>query len=88
MTYILDIRQRRQVTLPTSLLIKLGVNQGDQLLITEDNKQIVIKAKKRASLDALKEIQAAFKTSGITEANLQRDIETQRKSRLKTYLND
>ena len=79
MTYILDIRQRRQVTLPGELLAGLGLNQGDQLAVTLKGDQAVIKAKKQAALDALEQIQKAFADSGIKEEELQAEAIKQRK---------
>ncbi|HLE49894.1 MAG TPA: AbrB/MazE/SpoVT family DNA-binding domain-containing protein [Patescibacteria group bacterium] len=79
MTYILDIRQRRQVTLPGELLAGLGLNQGDQLAVTLKGDQAVIKAKKQAALDALEQIQKAFADSGIKEEELQTEAIKQRK---------
>lgn len=79
MTYILDIRQRRQVTLPGELLVGLGISQGDQLVVTLKGDQAVIKAKKQAALDALKQIQKAFVDSGIKEEELQAEAIKQRK---------
>lgn len=83
MTYILDIRQRRQVTLPGELLVGLGIGQGDQLIVTLKGDQAVIKAKKQVALDALKQIEAAFAESKIKEKTLQEEIGKQRQERLK-----
>ncbi|MEK7064434.1 MAG: AbrB/MazE/SpoVT family DNA-binding domain-containing protein [Patescibacteria group bacterium] len=79
MTYILDIRQRRQVTLPGELLAGLGLKQGDQLAVTLRGNQAVIKAKKQAALNALEQIQKAFANSGIKEEELQTEAIEQRK---------
>jgi len=68
MTYILDIKQRRQVTFPKDLLTKLGLSEGDKLQIeVRSDSEAVIKPQKRVALKALKEIQAIFARSGITK---------------------
>lgn len=70
-TYTIDIRPRRQATFPKSLLKELGVDVGDKLEAEIKDKKIVLKPKKQVFLDALKEIQKAFKESGIPEKEFQ-----------------
>jgi len=71
MNFTIDIRPRRQATLPNALLQIMGVSVGDQLEITIKNKQALIKPKKQIALEALKAIQKAFGESGISLKQLQ-----------------
>lgn len=72
-TYTIDIRPRRQATLPRELLEKLGVDVGDKLEADVEGKKMVLKAKKQIALDALAEIQRIVRESGVSEAELQRE---------------
>lgn len=67
----ITLRQRRQVTLPADVCEALGLETGDklQVFLTEDG--VMIRPKRDAALKALREIQAAFAASGVTEAALQ-----------------
>lgn len=80
MTYTIQIRDRRQVTLPTALLKKFNLAVGDNLEIQLDNNFAVIKPKKRVALDAFKEIQVAFAKSAVTEKELQKALENRREN--------
>ncbi len=73
-TYTIDIRPKRQATFPRALLEEVGANVGDKLEAKVDGKQIIIKPKKQVFLDALKEIQKAFKESGISEKEMQDNL--------------
>lgn len=65
------LRQKRQITLPREVCEQLGIAPGDMLELALDGSALVAKPKKVAALNALKEIQKAFKRSGITEEELQ-----------------
>lgn len=67
----LILRERRQITLPAELCEKLGLQVGDRLEVHFDGDTLVIKPKKALALRALREIQAAFAASGLTEKELQ-----------------
>jgi len=71
MTYTIDIRQRRQVTLPNELLKQMGISVGDSIEIKVEGKKAVMKSKKQIALEALKEIQRIVKESGISEEEMQ-----------------
>ena len=71
MTTILNIRPRRQVTIPGLLLAKVGANVGDKFVAEVENKKIVLKPQKQAFLDAIKTLQKIIKDSGIPEAEIQ-----------------
>jgi AbrB family looped-hinge helix DNA binding protein len=67
----LILRERRQITLPAELCQKLGLQVGDRLEVRLDGNTLMVKPKKALALRALREIQAAFAASGITEEVLQ-----------------
>lgn len=77
-TYTIQVRDRRQTTLPKSLLKQLGVAEGDFLEVEVGKKQVTIQSKKRVALAALKEIQAAFSRSRVSENRLQRSLARER----------
>ncbi len=64
------LRPKRQITIPKEICEQLGVDQGDVLELTVNNSIMIAKPKKNIALDALIEIQNAFKRSGITEEEL------------------
>jgi len=72
MNFTIDIRPRRQATLPSALLQIMGVSVGDQLEVMIKDKQAVIKPKKQIALEALNAIQKAFKDSGISLSQLEK----------------
>ncbi len=83
-TQSLDVvlRDRRQITLPAELCTKLGLQVGDRLEVRLEDDTLVVKPKKALALRALREIQAAFAASGMTEEELQ---ESGRKIREEIY---
>lgn len=78
-TYTIDIRPRRQTTLPKSLLNELGVDVGDKLVAEIKNKQVILKPRKQLFLDTLKELQRMVKESGIPEKEMQDNLRKIRK---------
>lgn len=70
-TYTIDIRPRRQTTLPKSLLEKVGAKVGDQFVATVKKNEIVLKAKKQIALNAFSELQRIVKESGVSEKEMQ-----------------
>jgi AbrB family looped-hinge helix DNA binding protein len=72
---VIDVRLRpkRQITLPKAVCEKLGVAPGDMLELALDGSALIAKPKKVAALNALREIQRAFRRSGITEEELQEE---------------
>lgn len=72
MVYIVNIRERRQITLPREVLNQLAVFEGDKLAISVVGKSLVAKPVKEQALDTLKAIQKAFKGTKISEEKLQR----------------
>lgn len=74
MGFIIDIRPRRQATFPSQLLQTLGVTVGDSVEITVEGQKAILKPKKRIALSAFEEIQKAFRSSGISEEELQKEL--------------
>ena len=66
------LRPKRQVTLPKEICDHLGIGPGDVLELTVEDSTIVARPRKMVALEALKEIQQAFRRSGITEEELQK----------------
>lgn len=81
-TYTIDIRPRRQATLPRELLKEVGIDVGDKLVAEIKNKQIILKPRKQVFMDALKALQKAFQESGIPEKEMQDNL---RKIRQEIY---
>ena len=71
-SYTINIRPRRQITIPQALLQEVGV--GDQFIATVENTAVVLKPKKQIFLNALKAIQKAFQESGIPEKEMQDNL--------------
>ena len=65
------IRPKRQVTLPSDLCDELGIAPGDVLEFTVEDSALVARPRKLAALTSLREIQRAFKASGVSEEELQ-----------------
>ncbi len=65
------VRPKRQVTLPKEICRQLEITPGDTLEISFEDSKLVARPKKKIALEALGEIQQAFKRSGITEEELQ-----------------
>lgn len=78
-TYMIDIRGRRQTTIPKPLLQKIGVSIGDRLVASAEGEKIILKAQKRVFLDTLGELQKIVKKSGITERQMQKNLSKIRK---------
>lgn len=77
-TYTINIRPRRQTTIPRALLQQMGVDVGDQLVANVQNATVVLKPKKQVFLDAFKALQKAFQESSIPESEFQEAIEKDR----------
>lgn len=77
-TYTIDIRPRRQATIPRTLLQQVGVGVGDQFVASVQNATVVLKPKKQVFLDALAALQKAFQESGIPESEFQEAIKKDR----------
>jgi len=74
----ISLRPKRQITLPSRVCEKLGLEFGDKLEIKIENNYIIAKPKKTIALEALDEIRSAFKESGMNEEEL---LEAQKKIR-------
>ena len=79
MTYVLDIRARRQVTIPGDLLKIWDLKEGDGLVLQIKDGQARLTPKKQSSGALLEEISLAFNASGISESELQKAVINGRK---------
>jgi AbrB family looped-hinge helix DNA binding protein len=66
------LRPKRQVTLPKDICDRLGIEPGDALELMVKDSVLIATPRKSVSMESLKEIQQAFKRSGITEEDLQK----------------
>lgn len=85
MTYVLDIRSRRQVTIPGDLLKTWGLEEGDGLVLEIKDGQAKITPKKQSAKALLEEISTAFSVSGISESQLQKAVIDGRKRNESLY---
>jgi antitoxin component of MazEF toxin-antitoxin module len=67
----INIRQRRQVTLPAKLLKQLSVGVGDQLVMSVQDNALVAKPTKNVVVHALDAVQQALEKAGVSEKELQ-----------------
>ena len=65
------LRPKRQITLPRGVCGQLGISTGDVLELSLEGDTLVARPRKKAALEALREIRQAFERSGITEKELQ-----------------
>ena len=65
------LRPKRQLTLPRGVCEQLGIGPGDVLELSLEGDTLVARPRKKAALEALREIRQAFERSGITEDELQ-----------------
>ena len=66
------LRPKRQITLPKALCDQLGIDTGDYLDLQVQDSILIAKPRKTVALEALREIQAAFQRSGVSEEELQK----------------
>jgi len=83
-TFTINIRPRRQTTIPRKLLEELNVGVGDDFEAYIKNNTLVFKPKKQIAMDAFKELQKAIQESGISEKEMQKNL---RKIRQEKYEN-
>lgn len=76
--YTVQIRERRQITLPKPILEQFDMQIGDSLEVKIKDKEVILKPVKKVALEALKEIQMAFANSKVTEKELQDELAKQR----------
>lgn len=76
--YTVQIRERRQITLPKPILEQFDMQIGDSLEVKIKDKEVILKPVKKVALEALKEIQMAFANSKVTEKELQDELVKQR----------
>ncbi|MBM3284224.1 AbrB/MazE/SpoVT family DNA-binding domain-containing protein [Candidatus Gottesmanbacteria bacterium] len=73
-TYTIDIRPRRQTTIPKPLLEQVNASVGDKLVASIEGKRIILKPQKKVALDILKEMQLLVKESGVSQKEAQANI--------------
>lgn len=71
MAFVIDIRDRRQITLPADLLKELSLSVGDKLAFQVSNQKLIAKPIKNQSLETLKALQKTFFKANISERDLQ-----------------
>ena len=79
MMYTIQIRPRRQTTIPQELLDQLKLSVGDNFLASINDGKIVLVASKKKSLDAFKVLQKAMQLSKISEDEMLKSVEQIRK---------
>lgn len=67
----LVLRPRRQLTLPAEVCEALGLAPGDRLELSITDAGLLLRPRKSVALQALREIQRVFASSGIPEEELQ-----------------
>ena len=85
---VITISSRGQIVIPKKMREEAGLAEQDKLVVVSDKDQIIIKkiskekAKKKL-LELIDEIGKRFKDSGITEEDIQKEIEAVRNERAK-----
>jgi len=72
MVYIVNIRERRQITLPADILTQLDLAAGDKLAFQVEKQKLVAKPIRAQAADTLRAIQEAFQKAKISESELQK----------------
>lgn len=72
MSYIVDIRDRRQITIPKEVLEWMGISVGDKLVFKMDDQGVEVKSVEVRAMESLEAIGKAFRKAGITEEELQK----------------
>ena len=65
------LRSKRQLTLPRGVCEQLGIGPGYVLELSLEGDTLVARPRKKAALEALREIRQAFGRSGTPEEELQ-----------------
>jgi len=65
------VRQRRRITLPAKLCRQLGIQVGDRLQLRLEGGAVVARPKRALALQALRDLQAVFASSGVSEEEIQ-----------------
>lgn len=71
MSFIVNIRDRRQITLPADVLAQLNLVVGDRLAIQVKQQELIAKPVCEQAIDTLKAIQKVFQKAKISEVELQ-----------------
>lgn len=79
MAVVVNIRDRRQITLPVDILSQLNLAVGDSLAIRVKQQELIAKPVRQQAVDTLKAIQKVFQKAKISEAELQEAGQSLRK---------
>lgn len=79
MSYIVSIRDRRQMTVPREVLEELSLSVGDRLVLEIREKKMIAKPVKTQSLDTLRAIKRVFQEAELTEDEFQKSGQKVRK---------
>jgi antitoxin component of MazEF toxin-antitoxin module len=61
--------------LPPEICEALSIDTGDRLTWSTTDGRLLVRPKKRAGLEALRAVQDAFAASGISEEEMQKEVE-------------
>lgn len=73
MSLIINIRDRRQITLPADILKQLDLSIGDRLALQVKKRVLVAKPVRSQAIESLKAIQKVFQKAKINEDELQEE---------------
>ncbi|MDO8508502.1 MAG: AbrB/MazE/SpoVT family DNA-binding domain-containing protein [Nanoarchaeota archaeon] len=85
---VITISSKGQIVIPKKIREEAGLAEQDKLVVVSDKDQIILKkvskekAKKKL-LELIDEIGKRFKDSGITEEDIQKEIEAVRNEKTK-----
>lgn len=71
MNYIVDIRERRQVTLPAEVLNQLKLTVGDSLVLSVDDQKLIAKPLQKQSVETLTALQNVIQKTNVSESEFQ-----------------
>lgn len=85
MLYTLNIRDRRQITLPSEVLDQLQLEVGDQLVLQLDKEKFVAKPLRKQTLEVLETVQKIFEKAEFSESEFQQSGKSIRRALFKEY---
>lgn len=71
MNYIVDIRERRQITLPAEVLNQLKLTVGDSLVLSIDDQKLTAKPLQKQSVETLTALQNVIQKTNVSESEFQ-----------------
>ena len=79
MPYLVNIRPRRQITLPAAVLDQLDLDVGDSLSLKIERQTLIAKAVQSQTVDTFQAIQGAIRKSKVSEKSFQKSGQKIRK---------